>query len=124
MIMKRNLCIVFLIATLSQFVMGQSETYTVGKAFFSSEKYDEFSPVYFNNGIVFCSNRSLGFTNYSNSQNKGLFKIFYIDSTGNRDWENSRYFSKNLNTVLNDGPVTFNKGQRYYLFLEKSGCYK
>ena len=38
-----------------------------------------------------------------------MFKIFYIDSTGKRDWESSRYFSKNLNTVLNDGPVTFNK---------------
>ena len=60
MIMKRNLGIVILIASLSQVILGQSATYTVSKAFFSSEKFDEFSPVYFNKGIVFCSNRNLG----------------------------------------------------------------
>jgi outer membrane protein OmpA-like peptidoglycan-associated protein len=80
----------------------------VNKAFFSSEKYDEFSPVYFNNGIVFCSNRNLGLSNHTTSQNKGLFKIYYVDTANNKDWRSAKLFSKNLTTILNDGPVTFN----------------
>jgi outer membrane protein OmpA-like peptidoglycan-associated protein len=99
-----------------QFIQGQNETYTVTLAPFSSEKYDEFSPVYYKNGIVFCTNRSPNlFFNYSGSQNKGQFKIYYIDTTGNADWQSAKLFSKNLKTKLNDGPVTFNsKGDTIY----------
>ena len=100
--------IVILIASLSQIILGQSETYTIKKASFSSERYDEFSPVYYKNGLVFCSNRNQGLSNRSTPQNKGLFKIYYIDSTGKADWESAKLFSKSLTTILNDGPVSFN----------------
>lgn len=109
--MARRFITAILFATLSQLVFGQSETYIIKKAFFSSEKYDEFSPVYYNNGIVFCANRSIGLSKRSNDENKGLFKIFYIDSTEKKDAESSRLLSKNLTTILNDGPVTFTKNR-------------
>jgi outer membrane protein OmpA-like peptidoglycan-associated protein len=107
--MIRKFVIVVLIVSLSQFIYAQSETYTVSKAYFSTDKYDEFSPVFYNNGIVFCTDRNFGLSNRSTAENKGLFKIFYTDSTGRRDWEYSKLFSKNLSSVLNDGPVTFNR---------------
>ena len=97
-----------MVSLLSQIILGQSETYIVKKASFSSDKYDEFSPVYYKNGIVFCSNRNLSLSSRSTSQNKGLFKIYYIDTTGKAGWESTKLFSKNLTTILNDGPVTFN----------------
>src|SRR5674476_82792 len=106
--MARKLGLVIMVALLSQIILGQSETYNVKKASFSSDKYDEFSPVYYKNGIVFCSNRNLGLSNRSTSQNKRLFKIYYIDTIGKADWESTKLFSKNLTTILNDGPVTFN----------------
>jgi outer membrane protein OmpA-like peptidoglycan-associated protein len=107
--MKQKLVLVFLIASFCQIILGQSVTYTISKAFFSSDKYDEFSPIYYNKGIVFCSNRNQGLTNHTTSQNKGLFKIYYIDTTLNRDWQSAKLLSKNLTTTLNDGPVTFNR---------------
>jgi outer membrane protein OmpA-like peptidoglycan-associated protein len=106
--MTRKLVLLFLIFSFTKIILGQSETYIVRKASFSSDKYDEFSPVYYKNGIVFCSNRTLGLSNHTTSQNKGLFKICYIDTTGKAGWENAKLFSKNLSTILNDGPVTFN----------------
>jgi flagellar motor protein MotB len=109
--MMRKLVLVILITSFSQIILGQSETYTVKKASFNSDKYDEFSPVYFKNGIVFCSNRNLGLSNRSTSQNKGLFKIYYVDTAGKADWESAKLFSKNLTTILNDGPVTFNSSR-------------
>ena len=109
--MTRNLVLFIMVALFSQIILGQSETYIVNKTSFSSEKYDEFSPVYYKNGIVFCSNRNLSLSNRSTSQNKGLFKIYYIDTTGKADWESAKLFSRNLTTILNDGPVTFNSSR-------------
>lgn len=131
--MNHKLAVSVLIASLLQsLVLGQSETYTIKKASFSSDIYDEFSPVYFNKGLVFSTNRNLSLLNYSTAQNKGLFKINYIDTTGDVElkdqklllkilkaksskdtiggtkWEDSRLFSKSLTTKFNDGPVTFN----------------
>ena len=93
-----------------QFILGQTETYTVTLTPFSSKKYDEFSPVYYKNGIVFCTDRSSNkVLNYSTGQNKGLYKINYIDTSGVVKWQKARLLSKSLKTNFNDGPVTFNK---------------
>ena len=99
-----------------QFTSGQLETYPVTLSPFSSKKYDEFSPVYYKKGIVFCTNRSPNlFLNYSSSQTKRQFKIYYIDTTRKVNSRSARLFSKNLKTKLNDGPVTFNnRGDTIY----------
>jgi outer membrane protein OmpA-like peptidoglycan-associated protein len=108
--MKIKLIIFIIISLLiEQMVKGQSLTYSVTKAPFSSDRYDEFSPVYYKNGIVFTTNRpSFKFSSYSSEQNRGLLKIYYIDTTGEVKWESAKLFSKDLRTKFNDGPVTFN----------------
>lgn len=105
---KFSLILIFLIAHHS-ILLAQTETYTVTKAAFSSNKYDEFSPVFFKNGIVFCTSRNKNsFSNYSGIDNKGLFKMFYVDTIGKVSWSKSKIFSKSLTSKLNDGPATFN----------------
>jgi flagellar motor protein MotB len=103
----------FLLICLAYFItaqlFGQNETYIVKKESFSTDKYDEFAPVYYKKGIVFCSNRPSNIvSNYSTEQNKGLIKIYYSDTPGKAGMENTKLFSKNLKTKFNDGPVTFN----------------
>ena len=116
---RKLIIIILLIISFSKTDFGQSATYDVKKASFSSDRYDEFSPVYYKNGLVFCSNRNLTLSSHSTSQNKGLFKIYYIDTTGKADWENTKLFSKNLTTILNDGPVTFN-GTRDTIYFSRN----
>jgi outer membrane protein OmpA-like peptidoglycan-associated protein len=101
---------------LSTKVVGQFETYSVIKASFSTDKYDEFSPVCYQNSIVFCSNRPITkIMNLSTEQNKGMIKINAFDSVAQGYPPTVRLFSKNINTKLNDGPVTFNsKGDTIY----------
>ncbi len=85
---------------------GQSETYSVNIAKFSSKKSDEFSPVYYKNGLVFCSNRKSDLIkNYSTPEDKGLLKIFFVDTLSGK----VRLFSKELRSKFNDGPASFNK---------------
>jgi outer membrane protein OmpA-like peptidoglycan-associated protein len=100
---------------LSVKVVGQSETYSVKKASFSTDKYDEFSPVCYKNGLVFCTNSaSSGLKNYSTEQSKAFIKIKFIDSAA-IGLQTPRFFSKKLNTKFNDGPVTFNsRGDTIY----------
>lgn len=107
--MRRKFVLFILTTFFIQIVFGQSETYNVKKASFSTDNYDEFSPVYYKGGIVFCSNRNQGLASHSTSQNKGLFKICYIDTTIQAGREGLKLFSKSLTTILNDGPVTFNR---------------
>jgi outer membrane protein OmpA-like peptidoglycan-associated protein len=107
--MKLKLILIVLFTfSLLHISKGQLKTYTVKKAAFSSDLYDEYSPVYYKNGIVFCTNRNLSLSNYTTSKDKGLFEIYFIDTTGKVTWQNARLFSKSLKTNLNDGPVTFN----------------
>jgi outer membrane protein OmpA-like peptidoglycan-associated protein len=109
---KKHLIILSLIYIINgSLISAQEEAYSVKKANFSSDRYDEFSPVYYNGGLVFCSdqNSRLLFS-YSTPQNEGLFKINYIDTTR---WSNSnvRLFSSSITSRFNDGPVTFSPGR-------------
>ena len=92
-----------------QFISGQTETYTVSLAPFSSKQHDEFSPVFYKNGIVFCTNHGEDlFFNNQGAKNNGYINISYTEQDGNGKWQNAREFSEALSTRLNDGLVTFN----------------
>ncbi len=96
-------------AFIHSLLLGQSQTYSVKKTFFSTDQYDEFSPVCYKNVLVYCTNRATTkIFNYSTESNKGFVKINYVDTASN-NLQNPKYFSKKLNTKFNDGPVTFNK---------------
>jgi len=105
--MKIKYLTVLLIALiLPLFASGQSETYSIKKARFSSKSSDEFSPVFYQNGIVFCSNMTRSLVrNYLTPEDKGLLNIVFADTT---TWK-SRIFSNNLRTIFNDGPASFSK---------------
>lgn len=113
----RFLFYALILSTLIQItVNAQTENYVVKKLPFSSSEFDEFAPVYFQNGIVFCSNKkNRQLLTYSTADNKGPIKIYFADSAGINKEHYSQLFSRELTTVLNDGPVTFSaKGNLIY----------
>lgn len=99
--------LVILSLFLSINLRGQQASYIVSKTSFCSDNFNEFAPVAFRNGIVFCTNQSSGMTEYSTSANQSFFKIYFVDSTQNGQWHSPKPFSKNLRSRLNDGPVAF-----------------
>ena len=86
---------------------AQPRRFVVKPTSFSSRISDEFSPAYYKNGIVFCSNqRDNSLISYSNEKSR-LYKLFFVarkDSTG---WRSPEIFSKEITSGLNDGPATF-----------------
>lgn len=105
--MKIKFVSVFLISLMFPvLVTGQTETYKVDVTGFSTRKNDEFSPVYYKNGLVFCSNRSWNLLrNYITTEEKGLLKISYFDKASGK----VKLFSKSLSTKYNDGPASFSR---------------
>jgi len=76
---------------------------------FNTNSNDEFSPVFYKGGIVFCSNqKGNSFISYRNGQ-KRLFKIFYVSKKDSSDWKYPKILAKEISTNFNDGPATFNK---------------
>jgi hypothetical protein len=94
---------------------AQSDGYIVMPTSFSSRICDEFSPVFYEGGIVFCSNeRDNSLVSYSNEQNR-LFKIFFVTKRGSNGWNHPKILAKEITTAFNDGPATFNeKGNIIY----------
>ena len=82
---------------------GQQSPYNISKTTFSTDTYDEFAPVFYRSGLVFCSDRGQAV----NSQGKAVVKLFYADTAiANKK---IKPFSKDLKSKLNDGPATFNR---------------
>jgi outer membrane protein OmpA-like peptidoglycan-associated protein len=88
---------------------GQSDNFIVNPAPFSTRLYDEFSPVFYKGGIVYCSNlNDNSLVSYKDEKSR-LFKIFYVTKRGNSAWNRPRILAKELTTAFNDGPATFNE---------------
>lgn len=99
----------FCIVMIFYFVFqSAAQPYIVKKAPFSTKINDEFAPVIYSNGIVYCSNQRdnspIGF----NSGPNRLFKIYYIERTNNNSWKSPRLLSDVITTSFHDGPATFN----------------
>ncbi len=82
---------------------AQQSPYNITKTSFSTDNYDEFAPVYYRNGLVFCTDRGQAV----NSQGQAVVKMFYADTAAVN--KKSQLFSKYLKSKLNDGPATFNR---------------
>ncbi|TAL78319.1 MAG: hypothetical protein EPN88_02235 [Bacteroidetes bacterium] len=88
---------------------AQPQRFMVKLVPFSSGINDEFSPVFYKGGIVFCSNQSdNSLVRYNDKQNR-LFKIFYVSKKGITGWDRPKILAKEITTAFNDGPVTFSE---------------
>ena len=107
--MKANFFKIFILLLLVK-VEGsaQFQRFTVEKASFSSRIYDEFSPVFYQDGIVFCSNQSDNSLVRYKNEDSPLFKIFYIPRRDSIRFGSPRLLASELVSGFNDGPAAIN----------------
>jgi hypothetical protein len=108
--MNKSFCLIIIA---SFFLMtesvAQSDIYVVKPTSFSSRIYNEFSPVFYKGGIVFCSDMSSNsLVSYKDNQNR-LFKIFFLTRKGSSGWTHPDILAKEITSAFNDGPATFNE---------------
>lgn len=88
---------------------AQTKSFSVALAPFSSSADDEFSPVYYNNGIVFCSSmKNNSLITYKDEQKK-LFNMFFVAKRDSSNWADVNLLAKELTTNYNEGPGTFDE---------------
>ena len=82
--------------------------YEISRLPFTSDRYDEFAPAYYDGGLVYTSNQRTGFLiTRMTREDENLFNIFYTDQSRLDNWMNPRLFSKSLQSNYHDGPVSF-----------------
>jgi hypothetical protein len=101
--------IIFTSLVIKTELYAQSDLYIVKPTQFSSRIYNEFSPVFYKGGIVFCSDQNdNSLVSYKGGQNR-LFKIFFVTKKGSSGWTHPKILAKEITSAFNDGPATFNE---------------
>lgn len=104
-IFKLKHLVVCLFLLQSIYLFAQRIDFAIEQLPFSSSVNDEFSPMYYNNGLVFSSN---SLSNASiKSEGGRLFNIVYAAQKDSGNFKSPEIFSKELTTILNEGPVSF-----------------
>ena len=90
----------------------ENKDYLITKAEFNSDRLD-FSPMYYqDSSIVFASNRKDGNNEGIDRWTNQYYVDLYLVNPGDNEdekWQKPTPFSKQINTKLHEGPVTFNK---------------
>jgi len=84
--------------------------FTIDRLPFNTLEYDEFSPAYFKDSLAFCSNRKNDvLISYSDTSDKAqkLIDLYFTSMKDSRKWRIPQPFSNGLNTLFNEGPLSF-----------------
>jgi hypothetical protein len=103
--MRKTCYLTVLLICVQTIASGQS--FIVNRVQFCSRLINEFAPVYFRNGIVFCSNmRDNSPVGYTGEDGR-LYRLFFIAGSDTTGWKKPVLLSKELTSGFNDGPATF-----------------
>jgi hypothetical protein len=98
-------------------VFGQMK-YTVEKLPLKNDGSNDFAPVFYKNGIVFCSNRKReNFIVHQNSDGKPFYDLYLaVKNKKTKKWNTPSLLNIDLATLLNDGPIAFTKDSTKVFF--------
>jgi hypothetical protein len=90
---------------------AQEQPFKVERAPFSDRKYDEYSPVFFDGGIVFRSNKRMNvMKKTSDKAGNTAMNLFFVRDLGDGKWSEPELFSSSLSSIKQHfGPATFNE---------------
>jgi hypothetical protein len=77
----------------------------------------ELAPAFYNKGIVFCSNKKNDvILSYTDLSNNPLTNLYMVEQKKPGKFDNPRLFSKELTTLLFEGPATFSRDGKTIYF--------
>ena len=118
---KISLLAVFLL--ISNLSVLKSQRYMqINKLPFNSNIYAEYGPMFYKNGLVFCSNRKTEvFAVTTTQDDEFLLNLYQVESRKEDKWDEAKLFSKELTSKLVAGPLTFNNtGDRIFFTRTKN----
>ena len=97
--------------------LAQEQPFKLERAPFSDRKYDAYSPVFYDGGIVFRSNKRLNVMKKSSDRaGNTAMNLFFVRDLGDGNWSQPELFSGSLSGIKQHfGPATFNaEGDRIW----------
>ncbi|MGM0550351.1 MAG: PKD domain-containing protein [Bacteroidota bacterium] len=116
--MKKHRAAILLVLLLGPIINGIAQDFTIQLLPFNSKVYDEFAPVYYKNGVAFCSNRkNQVFVSYT-TEKKGefLFDLYYVEQVDRTTWGSPTPMGGKINSPFHEGPATFNNRETEVYF--------
>ena len=115
----RTYSLILLLAVLAgtKATFAQEQPFKVERAPFSNRSYDEYSPVLYNNSIIFRSNKRLNvMTKNADDNGNTAMNIFIVRDLGNGNWSDPQLFANELSGIKEHyGPAIFNsRGNRIW----------
>jgi len=112
----KNITVIVFIIGFALPVQSQ-ENYKIELLPFNSGIFDDFAPVIYENGIIFCSNRKRkALVNYTTVDNERLLDIYYVKQKDSLKWGRPILMSENISSVFHEGPVCLNKEETLIYF--------
>ena len=101
---------------------GQKDLFTISPVSFNMRDYDEFSAVQYNDGLVFCSNRTQNiFIARVDSLNMPLLNLYSVKKKETGKWAAPEPFLKEISSRKHEGPFTFSKDYKTLYFTRNEG---
>lgn len=92
-----------------------AQQFIVEKVTFNTRQNDEFSPVFYPGGLVFCGNiRDNSLAGYSGEESR-VYRIFFVQGSDTSGWKRPLLLSKELTSGFNDGPVSFSPDGKQFI---------
>lgn len=88
--------------------ISQAHSFSVEPASFTSNSNNEFGPVFYHGGVVYCSNSTGSSAISIKSGEQKLYNLMYAALKDSASWKSPVFFARELTTMFNDGPATFN----------------
>lgn len=103
----------FIAFLLLNIVLASSQTqFVVEKLPINTNEYDEMSPIFYKDGLVFCSNKKnnviISYTDTSEIP-QNLFDLYFTKIKDGKKWTVPNSLSDQLNTLFQEGPCSFYK---------------
>ena len=100
----------------ADFALAQ-DLYRVKLLPFSSRVYNDFAPVVFEDGLIFCSDRKSNvLIDYKTPDNSRLLNMFMVERKDSLKWGSPKILSKELSSVFNEGPSAYNEETKTLFF--------
>lgn len=122
--MKNRVILIFILGV---YILSQVDTfaqsyYEVEETEFSRNELAEVAPVYFNDGLVFISNKKTRvWKSDITPDEEPLFDIYFVNKGARNKWNDPRLLSVDLTSKFHDGPVTFSPDGRSIYFSKNTG---
>jgi len=101
---------------LADFALAQ-DLYRVKLLPFNSRIYNDFAPVVFEDGLIFCSDRKSNvLVDYKTPDNSRLLNMFMVERKDSLKWGSPKILSKELSSVFNEGPSAYNEETKTLFF--------